>query len=150
MEEHDILMYGHHPPLDTPPPASSFHEPQVAFHPTSLPQAAPTTLQHVHMTSISPSCRMSHTSLRKLANLSIINTAQTLEDLWKTLDNLDLTNTERLRPRWDTYFMVSELPFSPTHRFLPTFLSPNDYVSIHRIRRNDGFRLSGHIHGNGA
>lgn len=38
--------------------------------------------------------------------LSIHNNLLTKEELWKTLDNLDLLNPERLRPGWDSYFMA--------------------------------------------
>ncbi|KIM32063.1 hypothetical protein M408DRAFT_326761 [Serendipita vermifera MAFF 305830] len=47
-----------------------------------------------------------HYALRKLAHLTIVNSSTTLEQLWAALDALDLPNTERLRPRWDTYFMT--------------------------------------------
>ena len=48
-----------------------------------------------------------HHFLRKLANLTVVNSSTTLEQLWANLDGLDPTSTDRLRPRWDTYFMVS-------------------------------------------
>ncbi|KAJ1727459.1 Deoxycytidine monophosphate (dCMP) deaminase [Coemansia biformis] len=44
------------------------------------------------------------------ANVSIENTFATVEDLYVYLDRVDLANGERLRPSWDTYFMLlSEL-----------------------------------------
>ncbi|KAJ1863774.1 Deoxycytidine monophosphate (dCMP) deaminase [Coemansia sp. RSA 2703] len=44
------------------------------------------------------------------ANVSIANTFPTREDLFQYLDKIDLTNGERIRPSWDTYFMLlSEL-----------------------------------------
>ncbi|KAJ2781039.1 Deoxycytidine monophosphate (dCMP) deaminase [Coemansia interrupta] len=44
------------------------------------------------------------------ANVSIANTFPTREDLYQYLDRIDLTNGERIRPSWDTYFMLlSEL-----------------------------------------
>ncbi|KAJ2844715.1 Deoxycytidine monophosphate (dCMP) deaminase, partial [Coemansia erecta] len=44
------------------------------------------------------------------ANVSIANTFQTVDDLYMHLDHIDLTNKERIRPSWDTYFMLlSEL-----------------------------------------
>lgn len=49
---------------------------------------------------------LGHHELRKLAHLTIVNALPTLEQLWAVLDDLDLPNTDRLRPRWDTYFMV--------------------------------------------
>lgn len=38
--------------------------------------------------------------------VSIINDTLTIEELYQRLDTLDLMNAERLRPGWDTYFMV--------------------------------------------
>ncbi|KAJ1720580.1 Deoxycytidine monophosphate (dCMP) deaminase [Coemansia erecta] len=44
------------------------------------------------------------------ANVSIANTFPTQEGLYQYLDRIDLTNSERIRPSWDTYFMLlSEL-----------------------------------------
>ncbi|KAJ1814627.1 Deoxycytidine monophosphate (dCMP) deaminase [Coemansia sp. RSA 2598] len=44
------------------------------------------------------------------ANVSIANTFPTIEELHMYLDRIDLTNGERIRPSWDTYFMLlSEL-----------------------------------------
>ncbi|KAJ2852748.1 Deoxycytidine monophosphate (dCMP) deaminase [Coemansia brasiliensis] len=44
------------------------------------------------------------------ANVTIANTFVTVEALYAHLDRIDLTNKERLRPSWDTYFMLlSEL-----------------------------------------
>lgn len=40
------------------------------------------------------------------AQVSIINDTPTIEELHQRLDSLDLMNAERLRPGWDTYFMV--------------------------------------------
>ncbi|ORX91852.1 deoxycytidylate deaminase [Basidiobolus meristosporus CBS 931.73] len=46
----------------------------------------------------------------KLAELSILNPFDNVEELHKHLDSLDITNPDRLRPSWDTYFMLlSEL-----------------------------------------
>ena len=42
-----------------------------------------------------------------LATLSICNNLPSLPALHAYLDELDLTNEERLRPGWDMYFMVS-------------------------------------------
>lgn len=41
-----------------------------------------------------------------LVKLTIINTFQTVSDLHDHLDSLNILSTERLRPRWDCYFMV--------------------------------------------
>ncbi|PIA19219.1 hypothetical protein COEREDRAFT_68865 [Coemansia reversa NRRL 1564] len=44
------------------------------------------------------------------ANVTISNSFPTVTELYEYLDKLDLTNGERLRPSWDTYFMLlSEL-----------------------------------------
>ncbi|KAI8323145.1 hypothetical protein GQ54DRAFT_121046 [Martensiomyces pterosporus] len=44
------------------------------------------------------------------ANVLIANTFPTIDDLYEHLDRIDLLNGERLRPSWDTYFMLlSEL-----------------------------------------
>lgn len=44
-------------------------------------------------------------SLDQMVNLRIVNSFPTVADLYDYLDDLDLTNPERLRPGWDTYFM---------------------------------------------
>ncbi|KAJ2608868.1 Deoxycytidine monophosphate (dCMP) deaminase [Coemansia sp. RSA 1365] len=44
------------------------------------------------------------------ANVTISNSFSTVTELYEYLDKIDLTNGERLRPSWDTYFMLlSEL-----------------------------------------
>ncbi|KAJ2639797.1 Deoxycytidine monophosphate (dCMP) deaminase [Coemansia sp. RSA 1286] len=44
------------------------------------------------------------------ANVSIANTFSSVDELHMHLDHIDLTNGERIRPSWDTYFMLlSEL-----------------------------------------
>ncbi|KAJ2502445.1 Deoxycytidine monophosphate (dCMP) deaminase [Coemansia sp. RSA 1972] len=44
------------------------------------------------------------------ANVTITNTFAAVEDLYEYMDKIDLANGERLRPSWDTYFMLlSEL-----------------------------------------
>lgn len=44
--------------------------------------------------------------MNHLVKLNVINTFQSLSELHLHLDSLDMTNTERLRPQWDTYFMA--------------------------------------------
>jgi dCMP deaminase len=56
-------------------------------------------------------------SLDKLVNLRIINSFQSLSEFHTHLNSLNLLDPDRLRPQWDTYFMVrdfdaSELQFS--------------------------------------
>jgi dCMP deaminase len=48
-------------------------------------------------------------SLRDLVNVHIVNSFSSLSALHVYLDSLDLLNSERLRPSWDTYFMVFRL-----------------------------------------
>ncbi|KAH0838043.1 dCMP deaminase [Lanmaoa asiatica] len=45
-----------------------------------------------------------------LVKLNIANTFQSLAELHFHLDLLDITNTQRLRPQWDTYFMARNVP----------------------------------------
>jgi hypothetical protein len=47
-----------------------------------------------------------------LATVKVDNCFPTIEGLWTYLESLNLLDEERLRPGWDTYFMVS--PFHPT------------------------------------
>ncbi|KAG8828462.1 Deoxycytidine monophosphate (dCMP) deaminase [Serendipita sp. 399] len=48
----------------------------------------------------------SHHKLRRLTDLTIINSFRTLQPFLEHLDSLNLTNSERVRPQWDTYFMT--------------------------------------------
>ena len=45
--------------------------------------------------------------MRTLVDVHIDNSFPTVAALYEHLDKLDLLNMERLRPGWDTYFMVS-------------------------------------------
>lgn len=45
-------------------------------------------------------------SLREYVTLQIVNDFVTQEDLYSHLDAINMLNTDRLRPSWDTYFMV--------------------------------------------
>ncbi|KAH7886091.1 cytidine deaminase-like protein [Phlebopus sp. FC_14] len=45
-------------------------------------------------------------AMDQFVKLSVINTFQLISDLHGYLDTLDLLDFERLRPRWDTYFMA--------------------------------------------
>ena len=49
----------------------------------------------------------SHHMLRQLANVAVVNSYRSIEQLWEYLDETNLTNVDRLRPQWDTYFMAS-------------------------------------------
>lgn len=48
-----------------------------------------------------------YTLAAKLAKLEIINVQRTIESFHSYLRGLQMTDMERLRPSWDTYFMVS-------------------------------------------
>ena len=48
--------------------------------------------------------------MNHLVKLNVANTFQSLSELRLHLDSLDMTNIERLRPRWDTYFMAWNVP----------------------------------------
>ncbi|KAL4070649.1 cytidine deaminase-like protein [Scleroderma citrinum] len=45
-------------------------------------------------------------ALHSFVKLNVINTFQTVSDLHDHLDALNILNAERLRPRWDSYFMT--------------------------------------------
>lgn len=42
----------------------------------------------------------------KLASVTICNNFENVDGLWRYLDSVNLMDEERLRPGWDTYFMV--------------------------------------------
>jgi dCMP deaminase len=44
--------------------------------------------------------------LDKLVNLRITNAFRSLYDFHSYLDSINLLDPDRLRPQWDTYFMV--------------------------------------------
>ena len=41
-----------------------------------------------------------------LCHVNVINSYDTIPDLYQHLDSVDLLNNDRLRPGWDSYFMV--------------------------------------------
>ena len=45
--------------------------------------------------------------LQPFVNVTVINNFPSVEQLWQHLSELDLLNSERLRPGWDSYFMVN-------------------------------------------
>lgn len=45
-------------------------------------------------------------SFRHLVNVHVANVFDSITVLYSHLDDIDLLNPERLRPSWDTYFMV--------------------------------------------
>lgn len=48
--------------------------------------------------------------LSKFVTLRVINHFDSVQALHSYLDDLDLLNPDRLRPSWDTYFMVRSSP----------------------------------------
>jgi dCMP deaminase len=52
-------------------------------------------------------------SLNPLIDLYVINTFDSIEALYLYLDSANLLDADRLRPRWDTYFMASLFMTSP-------------------------------------
>ena len=44
-------------------------------------------------------------NLNQIPNIRVVNSFDSIDALYDYLDDLDLTNAERLRPSWDTYFM---------------------------------------------
>ena len=48
-----------------------------------------------------------HQVLRRMTNVTVVNSFTSLDRLWAYLDRLYLSNPDRLRPQWDTYFMVN-------------------------------------------
>ena len=73
---------------------------------TSTPSTSSATV------SMSSSAMTDFSRVMSLATVKVDNCFPTKEGLWTYLDTLNLLDEERLRPGWDTYFMVS--PFPPT------------------------------------
>ena len=63
--------------------------------------------------------RTSIQELEKLVHIRIDNSFLSVSEFHAHLDSLDLLNVDRLRPQWDTYFMVRKMI-----PFLSPFLSP--------------------------
>ena len=57
-----------------------------------------------------------------MSTIKVDNNFPTTQGLWDHLDSLDLMDEERLRPGWDTYFMVSATLLSSPP---PPILGPN-------------------------
>ena len=63
--------------------------------------------------------------LQRLVHLRIDNPFKSISEFHAHLDSLDLLNVDRLRPKWDTYFMVRTTvpPFlSPSFPLFPTLI----------------------------
>ena len=58
---------------------------------------------------MSSSAMTDFSRVMSLATVKVDNCFPTVEGLWTYLDTLNLLDEERLRPGWDTYFMVSPL-----------------------------------------
>ncbi|KAJ1952669.1 Deoxycytidine monophosphate (dCMP) deaminase [Linderina pennispora] len=70
----------------------------------------PKQLMSPILRSADPSQELSLKRMLASANVSVTNTFGSVSELHEYLDKLDLLNSERLRPSWDTYFMLlSEL-----------------------------------------
>ncbi|KAJ2745225.1 Deoxycytidine monophosphate (dCMP) deaminase [Coemansia sp. BCRC 34301] len=88
--------------------AASDLEPQLASE--NSPAAPMTSLLSPIIRSAADACELNLKRVLSSANVTIANTFPTLSDLHLHLDHLDLLNPERIRPSWDTYFMLlSEL-----------------------------------------
>ena len=126
------------PTSPLPPPVLLSSHPQtaptsVSDTPPSPPSRALSTLSIDLSASPQPASPSPPTALHDLfalANLRIVNNFTSLEDLYGHLVDLDLENTERVRPSWDNYFMVSfrrvnvvSLSFVPSLPLLPFFLA---------------------------
>jgi dCMP deaminase len=66
----------------------------------------------INATSASPlangvSAMTDFSRVMSLATVKVDNCFSSVEALWAYLDTLNLLDEERLRPGWDTYFMVS-------------------------------------------
>lgn len=61
---------------------------------------------------MSSSAMTDFSRVMSLATIKVDNCFPSVEGLWTYLDTLNLLDEERLRPGWDTYFMVS--PLYPT------------------------------------
>jgi hypothetical protein len=44
----------------------------------------------------------------EFSHMRISNSFQSVEEFYSYLDGCDILNTDRLRPQWDTYFMVGQ------------------------------------------
>ncbi|KAG6901812.1 hypothetical protein C0995_007611 [Termitomyces sp. Mi166 len=62
-------------------------------------------------------------SLRDLVNVHVFNSFKSISSLHKYLEELNLVDSERLRPGWDTYFMVCTI----SSRFI--LLGPDNSAS---------------------
>lgn len=57
-------------------------------------------------------------NMKKLATIHIVNEFDSIAALHSYLDDIDLLNGDRLRPSWDTYFMVSaHMPYLRSSSF---------------------------------
>ena len=74
--------------------------------------------------------------LEKLVHLRIDNSFQSISEFHAHLNSLDLLNADRLRPQWDTYFMVrTAVPPFPHSRPLspsPSFPHPCSVILCFR------------------
>lgn len=72
-------------------------------------------------------------AVSSLVKLTVINTFQTVLGLHDHLDSLDILSAERLRPRWDSYFMVCTIELSTgALLYVPTLLQTLADLASHR------------------
>ncbi|KAI0756751.1 cytidine deaminase-like protein [Daedaleopsis nitida] len=81
IKEHDIFYYG------------------SSDHGQNTPN--PTTVSF----ELQQASKVPYRSLSTLAAVHVINSFETVADLYDHLEKINLLDTERLRPGWDTYFM---------------------------------------------
>ncbi|PSR76731.1 hypothetical protein PHLCEN_2v8328 [Hermanssonia centrifuga] len=67
-------------------------------------QRAPSVGRSNTKAAVTPS-KPSFQSLNHLVNLHLMNSFESISSLYRYLEELDLSDPERLRPGWDTYFM---------------------------------------------
>jgi hypothetical protein len=79
---------------------------------------------------MSSSAMTDFSRVMSLATVKVDNCFSTIEGLWTYLDTLNLLDEERLRPGWDTYFMVS-----PFHHICEGSAYARHWHLWHRIGR---------------
>jgi len=77
----------------------------------------------------------------KFATLHIVNDFDTIEAFHSHLDDVDLLNEDRMRPSWDTYFMVGVVSFSLYQR-KPEFSLDACIFGIDAIQLHEAARRS--------
>lgn len=89
IENHDLLLNGPALPRNTPSWEQARHPPLTDFK-----------------------------KVQNLAAICITHDFPTVEGLYAYIDQLDILDEERLRPGWDTYFMVSSSSMTSSTHFI--------------------------------